>query len=679
MKKVALFVLFLAWASIAHAAFAIFQVASNAAAIAVSCNFQTGVATGVGASTCVSSLPACNGSADDTASFDAFASWAINTWQASHTGLIELNIPAGLNCKLDQAGGSSITFSGIQKLKISFAGATVSGTVTHLAAIGHFNDNTHEARVQTVSAGATSVTLVTAGQTSLFTVGQWVLIAGFDLQVTASYPINPMFFEFLLVTGKDGTCTGTGTVCFSTPLQNGYKSTWPLWNSGGAFEAGRGPATLYAMPAAWNTEVEWSGGTIANTGSQMDANGRQIVFRNVTFTDSGSNSCVFPSQNNSMSIVTSTMMNCEIEADKLFTSYSITGTPIASITFQTGSANTNVTIDASTINTLVGTPYSLTVSGSTISTLLPGATSFGYTKTISIVTSTIGFDTNPGGFVYGGQSSEGLNNIAGLTMSGGIITIPTSYVTGGITNTAWMGPGANVCWADTGLYRCAGVFQISDVTISGSDTLVHISQSGGLPTWTYNGAGLFVRVHPAVQFTCTSCDSFAGAPAASPLWSYVTRILTNANGAGTNSFMWGNISTISANVTAAYGGASAAVDNIRPNDAINPSTYAVNNYTTPTVNLKQTGSRTLDTSGGFPAVWGNVKSGDTLSNLTSQTWIVNLLDNIMTDLSGDPSHPFSITVTAQTSQGVVVPFAMDDAEWSWLIGDNDNANWRQAM
>ena len=65
---------------------------------AVYCNFITGIAVGVGASTCVSPLPACDGSTDDSPSFVAFNTWA-KAWQsAPHTGQIALTFNAGKTC-----------------------------------------------------------------------------------------------------------------------------------------------------------------------------------------------------------------------------------------------------------------------------------------------------------------------------------------------------------------------------------------------------------------------------------------------------------------------------------------------------------------------------------------------------------------------------------------------------
>src|SRR6185436_15420937 len=97
-------------------------------------------------------------------------------------------------------------------------------------------DNAKETLIATVSAGASTITLVTAGQTSRFSVGQYCCVSGINMQ-GAGDPPNLGIFEFRKILS-----IGVGTLTFTEPLVNSYKDTWP------AYTAGRGgPATVFQM------------------------------------------------------------------------------------------------------------------------------------------------------------------------------------------------------------------------------------------------------------------------------------------------------------------------------------------------------------------------------------------------------------------------------------------------
>src|SRR5208337_875169 len=73
--------------------FSLFEVASTSSA-AVVCNAMTGVATGVGSGTCMSTPATCDGVTDDAPAFKTFNTWAVSTWQGAYTGQIELVLPS---------------------------------------------------------------------------------------------------------------------------------------------------------------------------------------------------------------------------------------------------------------------------------------------------------------------------------------------------------------------------------------------------------------------------------------------------------------------------------------------------------------------------------------------------------------------------------------------------------
>lgn len=672
MKLLATIVKLLVLMQTAFAGFALFQVAYIPPTPDVTCNFVTGVATGTGAGTCVSVLPTCNGVTDDTASFDAFVTWAINTWQASHAGIIRLTIGSGKNCQLNQG---STSFSGIKQLQVVGFGATLSGNYFHLGGGGQYQNNLHSTRLMAVVAGATSVA-VNPSSTSqpaacnsnstcaaLFTVGSYALISGYDLQTGIGFPTNPFYFQYLKVTAINNSA---GVITFDRAITDTYKTTWPNYNTGSASEADPGgPATLYALQAGWDTEIEYLGLTFTST-NQIDAMGRSISFRNVTFTASGL-ACLHPTLNSSFLIVNSSMPQCTMEADKIVETLSIVGTTIDQIGFQ-NSGIKQFTANNMTVRNLVGTPLAATITNSTVTgSITPGPTTNGRANSLYVSGSSVAaIGDQPGGslggILYKGSLDEGVNNIAGVSMSGGIITIPNTYIVAHTEAIGWSAPGTNMCWADNG-YLCARTFQIVDVTKDVTNTYIQTSEAGGFPAWSYSGGKLFIRTHPAPQVTFTnvigSADaiSLSLAPAGVPLYSYFKRTYDNAASASTP--LWtalGNISKINVTVGSAYAGATTPAI-VTPAATYLSAAYAGVTYTT-VVNIKVASPalRALDASGGnYPVSWGGTQAGDTLTNLTQALWSANQITNAITNLSGDPSHPFSVTVEFITNQGLVLP------------------------
>jgi hypothetical protein len=187
-------------------------------------------------------------------------------------------------------------------------------------------------------------------------------MTGIDMQ-GYGYPPNPAFFEYVQVTGINSM---TGQITIAAPLNNTYKSTWPLYFAGSSLgiDAG-GPATLYALDPTWDTKVEYRGLTISQAG-QTDARGRDITFRDVTFT--GAN-CGFPSQNLSWQVINSNMSTCTMEADKIVGTMTLSGVTIRRINFQSSSIDL-FSMDSSTVTDFInGTPKKSAISNSTITSL----------------------------------------------------------------------------------------------------------------------------------------------------------------------------------------------------------------------------------------------------------------------------------------------------------------------
>src|SRR5690242_20415988 len=137
-------------------------------------------------------------------------------------------------------------------------------------------DTAHSARTATVAAGDSCVTLLTPSKTSIFTVGNYVAMTGFDLQGYWNgggygFPPNNHFFDYVKVANID---PGTGRICFETSLKNAYKSTWPLFDRGGGQGGGvlgadqGGPATLRFLDPSWGNQIEFRGLTIDQPNAQ---------------------------------------------------------------------------------------------------------------------------------------------------------------------------------------------------------------------------------------------------------------------------------------------------------------------------------------------------------------------------------------------------------------------------
>lgn len=183
---------------------------------------------------------------------------SFNTAYAALTGKTKLIIPPGT---YSFSGGFVFGASGGKDLTIDAYGATLSsppGTSNGFANSGPFNDWTHHANFDTVSAGGDTITLA---DTSLFTVGKWVLLTAVDRQ-GYGYPPNPDVFEFKKVASK-----GAGSLTFTEPLLYAYKSTYPNYNPGNPEIYQGGPATVYVLRDAWDQEIELQGATLTDTGN----------------------------------------------------------------------------------------------------------------------------------------------------------------------------------------------------------------------------------------------------------------------------------------------------------------------------------------------------------------------------------------------------------------------------
>ena len=421
------------------------------------------------------------------------------------------------------------------------------------------------------------------------------------------------------------------------------------------------------MHPTWDATFEYDGVTInvnPTTNGEFDADGQSVTFKDVTMTYVGVG-CVATTQNLIMTFNNVQGLGCDIEADKLVQTFNVTnGTSLAQIGFQSGGSFNTLNITNSTVAFLGGTPLNTTITNSAITTeLKPSPAFYGRSDTLTVTNSTInkiGDQANGdlGGVVYGGNGNVGLDTI--FTMSGGIISIPDSYLSNE-GSVGWISQDANMCFGNDS-NPCAIIFQITDITHSGSNTLVHTSLAGGFPAIPAGGY-LRVRTNPMPVVKFTNCTGTSGEAAmlsdaaafGLPLYTYGRHNYVNATTGGAAPLwgMFGTLTTMAVNVTSAYGGSSAAtvipgvLHDIYLSTSLGNVTYA------PTIDLKTLGNRTLTNAGGYPASWVGTGGADSVSNLTQALWSGNSWEDISTDLSSDPGHPVAFTVTETTNQGLV--------------------------
>jgi hypothetical protein len=668
---------------------------SSTPAAAATCEITTGIVTGVGAGgsgTCSEGLThvaKCNGSTDDNKAFVNFNNWALN-WQRTNSGLIELFIPSGVTCVYKQ---TSLAFAGVKQLLIYGYGATLTGPVHWLAGDGQRQNNMHSTRVQNyasstggqINARDTSVKVYPGSSSQpaacstvarcvgLFTVGQWAVLTGVNADPLPGYgyPSSPFFFDYVKVTGVD---TSSGVISFDRAVTYNYKTTWPAFFTGSSSEVDQGgPATLYAFWPTFDTQVEWRGVTFLNIPNEQGADGAYVTFRDVTWSESGQNqNCIAPTQNFYIALINVTATNCSLEMDKINDTVVIQNSNIGSLNFQSSSGAKHLTVENTILGAVNGTPQNATVDGATIGTLRIGPNQgFGRTDTLTVSNSTITTLVGDGFGFYGSQAypPPGINNVDGISMSDGVITIANSLIKApGCECWGWFVPGNNLAWNGIG-NQGTKFFQITDVTQDDTYTYIHTNATGNDGSWPDFTPGtryLGVVVHPALKVSFINVTGGYRARSIStpeatglPFDSYAKLTFQNADTPGGPPAMWvlmGLIDKLNIDVTTAYTGSLTA--RTYPTDSWFTTSYGTASFR-PYVNLKIGGLRSLDASGGsYPVPWTGGQSGDVLPTLTQSLWGGgNFLWNF-DDISSDANHPISVTIEVKLNQGVVLPYYM---------------------
>lgn len=389
----------------------------------------------------------------------------------------------------------------------------------------------------------------------MFTVGQYVLIGGQDVQVlyrSGGYgqPSNPAIYEYAKVASVNLGGT-TNQVCFTAPLVNTYKSTWPNYDVGGVLgpDPGGG-ATLWALNSAWDTTYRIYGVTLNSPNGQQRMVGRSIYAQDVTDTSTPS---AFASQAGTFVGVNYTATG-SYELDKINGPWSCTGCTFSFLHTQSRSSSTLMTLTNSTVTQLSGTPANTVLNNVNSPTQIQlGPAGYGTS------TSFVGTNVTTPVINYIAVSTNALQATSGYSIAGDTISIVQSTVT---AYPAWAVEGSYVCFSGTS--ECEDIAKIVAIGENPpGTTTIKLSKSYAGGTWpAVQGTNVNIKAHPMPSWTCPSCtgnDQLAGmqgGAAGIPLFSYWSQVYSGNLGASTQAThkLWGKITSLSMNVTNAGGG-----------------------------------------------------------------------------------------------------------------------------
>jgi hypothetical protein len=436
----------------ARAAFGIFQTYSIPTVPQIACNLVTGVASVGGPCT---STTTCNGSGDDAPAFKAF-----NTWGRANQGSsqIVLTIPNGSNCVFNSGqtyGGSNVVntiTAGLKNVIVEGTGATLSqgsqgfrlGGGGGVCYIGIASASGCSARLQTISPGATTVTLTassfSAGYASRFAVGNWVMIGGLDtqsgFQSAFGDPPNNTFFEWRQITSicnNTAGCIGSAIITLDRALTNFYSSDWPNYNPGDNFHSdGGGPATIYKMNDNWAGSFEYRGLTLNQTG-QTYGEGQYVTVRSVII---GGINGFIPTQNETWSAYNSDFTNVSMETDKLVGTMLLDGVTISKIVNQSTSTNSLIIRNSTFSIGIDGGAKTTDISDTALGQWAPGIYAYGSLGITNPTTCTRCTITSLS-LTLGPSDASGF-----WSKSGGIITMPNAAAQGSGPGQRYFVPGS---------------------------------------------------------------------------------------------------------------------------------------------------------------------------------------------------------------------------------------------
>lgn len=430
------------------------------------------------ASICTTAFSAtCNGSGSgDDAALSAWVSYG----HARGATQSILYIAPGANCVF---GGTGVVFTAdlsincagygsqadttVQNVVVWGYGATVNsawfggagfytaqdpnGIVTGCSPSGPTNTSPF---IQAANAGDTTVTLVTASDSSNFVAGDYIVVTALANTTIGNFPPSHTFHEHALVTAVNGS---TGVLSLANPLQFSYKTTYP--NIGGTQPFQGGPATIYLLNKTFNTNAQFFGLTVASL-SQTNIIGKKIVLQDITWSNPFANG---PNPTASAEIWNIGGNYNGSEVDKDIDFLALINNYATQTDIQSSSINTFI-VQGTTFNgTLNGTPDNTSISNSKFGAISVGPTCCGHGNSIAL-----------DGVTFTGATRQFHHSpISAYSFSSGTLTVAKSASewTSGAGPGLWI-PGMKYFMGDTdGSNTCssANTFTVSDVVDAGSN------------------------------------------------------------------------------------------------------------------------------------------------------------------------------------------------------------------
>lgn len=579
---------------------------------------------------------------------------------AMHFGVLNSVKVTGLsgvaaNCKLMQFRNGEMRF-GTDPPIVANRGLTNSGG--------------NSARLQTASAGATSIFLVdptTYG--ARIVVGRACLLAAYDMQGIyenfLGYPPNSFFYEWNVVTAYN---SGTGEVTLLTPLTQTYKSTYPRWgleNTLSGSDQG-GPFTIWVALDGYNNTVTLENMTIDSPHNQCSIPMRYWIGNNLVIAGPG----LYPSQNDIVEL-----NNCVypqvLEIDKMVNQVTWNNSTIRGLQQQSASPNRMI-INGGTIDKLETAKYTEAnnVAFTNEASVVVGVSSFGRTDRV-VLNNCTGITI----FQRGGGTTDDLDGTSGVgskanasdfyTFVGGVIKFPKTLnndgghipANGGQQNpTRLFAPGTWILFDDKYLD------QIDDVYEDGTYCYVKFKNT---TSWPFTPVTR-LKVHPCPDFTMTTCTGTAPeledwnqATPRIPLYSYSKRTLvggpTSATGlpSAQRPILLGRLVYEKTNVTIPY--VAAGTLTFKDHQFTNRAYVKLSDWTTSntygnTVNMKIGGERVIRSA----TTATGAQTGDILMNMTTP-------GQVNFNAVANSSPVFSANVTNGETPTITVEYIMNQS------------------
>jgi hypothetical protein len=594
-----------------------------------------------------------DGVTDDTQAFVDFTS----DYQGEK---VVLTVPPGVYVLSDpdtDDTGVDKFFSGLSHIIVDGYGASSStGMKTFGSSYSQRETGTtHTALVASVSAGATSLTLLTEADNTKFSAGQWVLLTGYDLQ-GSGYPTNPYYFEYVKITTISAT-----TINLFRPLKHSYQSDWPDFGDASGIDQG-GPATLYSIYSDWDMDIEIRGWTFDNDNPAtpfITARGRSVRFVDCAF-DGGDFPLATVQQR--FECIRCDMRSCVVENDKLVEWCVFRNCWMEQCYTQSASIyymlleNCWVGDNSGEVDSIKGCAKHMVIKGCFAARLMIGPFAYGQCESLHIEDSTIRALTTS-------QPFGDLDSISAI--ADGTITMPMSE---GPFN--WAVPNGLYCFQGNNTFTNVAQnppqtasyppsFYIYDIRQVSTNALFDTSLpiTSALPVWSGAKTPDYIQPIPCPRITVINSDGCSEMSQLSrhpekgrPLWTYDQRtILGGSTGSDGNhlNMARGYLEEIRFNVRRAYTGGQST-QYFSYSLAVVDSAYAYSTWAV-RLNLKKTGERIIR-----PGYIYGLQFDDLIPVLEAGTWFTEAgaQFKLSQSIAADSQDELSIvTITVKTNFG----------------------------